>query len=250
MQYSPGAHRNPTSQGGFDPLSASRWTEWWFPLEGTGGLTDASPHGAMHVEQEDGRLRVMVQAFGAGADTVEVWSGGEQVAAQAVALEALDPVAFEFDVAPEGPWRVALPGLGLEACSNAEEPGLDGVCGFGGEPSVSRPFDTNAEAWEALPETDRLVFEARELARGRRYAEARALYERAVEAEPWNREALLGLAATDLRSARYEDGLAHARRALQLDSYDPEANSSPATCISPWGVVQMRWIRSAGPPGR
>ncbi len=224
VQYSPGAHRNPISQGGFDPLSASRWTEWWFPLEGTGGLSDASPHGAMHVEREDGRLRVVVQAFQAGPDTVKMWLGGQQVAAQAVALEALNPVDVEFDVAPEGPWRVALPGLGLEACSNAEEPGLDGVCGFGGEPSVSRPFETNSGAWDALPETDRLVFEARELARGRRYADARTLYERALAAEPWNREALLGLAALALRSARYEDGLAHARRALQLDTYDPEAN--------------------------
>ncbi len=224
VQYSPGAQRNPITQGGFDPLSASRWTEWWFPLEGTGGLTDASPLGAMHVEQEDGRLRVVVQAFRAGADTVKAWSGGEQVGARAVVLEALDPVVVEFDAAPESPWQVAVPGLGLEACSNAEEPGLDGVCGFRGEPSVSRPFGSNAEAWEALPETDRLVFEARELARGRRYAEARALYERAVAAEPWNREALLGLGSLALRSARYEVGLAHARRVLQLDTYDPEAN--------------------------
>ena len=224
VQYSPGSHRNPISQGAFDPLSADRWTEWWFPLEGTGGLTDASPRGAMHVEQEDGRLRVVVQAFGAGADTVKAWSGGEQVGARAVALEALDPVAVEFDAAPGSPWRVSVPGLGLEACSNAEEPGLVGVCGFGGEPSVSRPFGTNAEAWEALPETDRLLFEARELARGRRYAEARTLYERVFAAEAWNREALLGLGALALRSARYEEGLVHARRALQLDTYDPEAN--------------------------
>ena len=224
VQYSPGADRNPISQAGFDPLSASRWTETWFPLEGTGGLTDASPHGAMHVEREGGRLRVVVQAFGAGADTVKVWSGGEQVAARPVALEALDPVTIEFDVAPESPWRVSLPGLGLEACSNAEEPGLDGVCGFGGEPSVSRPFAMDPEAWDALPETDRLVFEARQLTRGRRYADARALYERAVAAEPWNRDGLLGLGALALRSARYEEGLTHARRVLQLDTYDPEAN--------------------------
>ena len=224
VQYSPGADRNPISQGAFDPLSASRWTETWFPLEGTGGLTDASPHGAMHVAREDGRLQVVVHAFGTQADTVKVWSGDEQVAARPVALDALDPVTVEFDVAPESPWRVTLPGLGLEGCSNAEEPGLDGVCGFRGEPSVSRPFGTNAEAWEALPETDRLVFEARELARGRRYVEARARYQRAAAAEPWNREALLGLGTLALRSARYEEGLAHARRVLQLDTYDPEAN--------------------------
>ena len=224
VQYSPGEDRNPISQGTFDPLSASRWTETWFPLEGTGGLTDASPHGAMHVEREDGRLRVVVQAFGAAADTVTAWSGAEPVGARAVTLEPLESVTVEFDIAPGVPWRVSVPGLGLEGCSNAEVPGLDGVCGFGGAPSVTRSFATSAEAWDALPETDRLLFEARELARGRFYADALPLYERAVADEPWNREALLGLAALALRSARYEDGLAHARRALQLDTYDPEAN--------------------------
>ena len=223
-QYQPGAHRNPISQAGFDPFSASRWSEWWFPLEGTGGLTDASPHGAMHVERESDRLRVVVQAFGSGVDTVKAWSGGEPVDARAVALEPLEPVALEFDVDPGRPWRVAVPGLRLEACSRPGATGLAGVCGFGGDPSVSRPFGTNAEAWDALPETDRLVFEARELARGRRHADARTLYERALAAEPWNREALLGLGALALRSARHEEGLAHARRALQLDTYDPEAN--------------------------
>ena len=224
VQYQPGADRNPISQAGFEPLSASRWTEVWFPLEGTGGLTDASAYGAMHVEREGDRLRVVVQAFGAGADTVKAWSGGEQVAARAVALEPLAPVVVEVDVVPDGPWRVAVPGLGLEGCSNPGEAGFGGICGLDGDRAVSRPFATNAEAWEALPETDRLVFEARELARGRRYPEAGALYERAADAEPWNREALLGLGALALRSARYEEGLVHARRALQLDTYDPEAN--------------------------
>ena len=165
-----------------------------------------------------------MHAFGTAADTVNVWSGDDRVSARAVALGALDPVTVEFDVAPERPWRVALPGLGLDGCSNADVPGLVGVCGFGGDPSVSRPFATNAEAWDALPETDRLVFEARELTRGRRYAEAGVLYERARAAEPWNRDALLGLGTLALRSARYEEGLAHARRVLRLDTYDPEAN--------------------------
>ena len=223
-QYQPGAHRNPVSKAGFDPLSASRWTEWWFPLEGTGGLSDASPHGAMHVERESDRLRVVVQAFGTGVDTVAAWSGGEPVDARAVALEPLEPVALEFDVDPGRPWRVAVPGLRLEACSRPGATGLAGVCGFGGEPSVSRPFGTNAEAWDALPETDRLVFEARELARARRHADARTLYEPGARGRAVEPGGIAGSRHAGLRSARHEEGLAHARRALQLDTYDPEAN--------------------------
>ena len=56
-------------------MSASRWTETWFPLEQTGGLTDASRDGAMHVSLEDDRLAIGVNAFRDVADTLKVWSG-------------------------------------------------------------------------------------------------------------------------------------------------------------------------------
>ncbi len=217
VQYQPGDHRNPITQAAFAPLSASRWTEIWFPLEGTGGLTDASREGAMHVEQDGGRVRVVVNAFGDAGDTLKVWSGddlgkAEPVAAQAVALGALQPFEATFEVDADRLFRVALPGLGLDYRSDPRERMLD------------RPFAVDSGAWAAIPQADRDVFEARELAKGRRYAEARELYERAAEAEPWNRDALVGLGALALRSARYEEGLDYARRALQLDAYDAEAN--------------------------
>lgn len=212
VQYSPGDHRNPVTQAAFAPLSASTWTETWFPLEGTGGLTDASREGAMHVERDGARVRVAINAFGDVSDTVRVWSGGDPIAAEPVSLAALEPVEATFDVPAGRPFRVELPKLGLDYGSDPAERMLD------------RPFELEADAWAALPGADRLVFEARELAKGRRYAEARALYEEAAALEPWNRGVLLGLGALALRSARYDEGLGHARRALQLDTYDAEAN--------------------------
>ena len=212
VQYQPGDHVNPVTEAAFDPLSASAWTETWFPLEGTGGLTDASREGAMHVAREGGEVRVTVQAFGDVTDTVRVWSDDELVAVEPVALVALDPVAATFDVPAGRPFRVALPALGLDYAS---DPAVR---------AVDRPFEMDAEAWEKTPEADRLVFQARELAKGRRYAQARELFEAAAALEPWNRGALLGLADLDLRSGRYEEGLVHARRALQLDTYDAAAN--------------------------
>ena len=212
VQYSPGDHVNPVTQAAFDPLSSSAWTETWFPLEGTGGLTDASREGAMHVDREGGRLSVTVNAFRDLADTVRVWSGDELVATRPVALEALAAHREEFEVDAEEPFRVALDGLDLDYESDPASRML------------SRPFETDPAARPSLPEADVQVFEARELAKGRRYREARVLFEAAAESEPWNREARLGLAALDLRSARYEEGLRHANRALQLDAYDAEAN--------------------------
>ena len=212
VQYSPGDHVNPVTQAAFDPLSSSSWTETWFPLEGTGGLTDASRDGAMHVEREGGRLSVTVNAFRDLADTMRVWSGDDLVAARPVTLEALAAHQEEFEVDAELPYRVALDGLDLD---------------YESDPAgrmLSRPFATDPAARARMPEADRQVFEARELAKGRRYREARALFAEAAAAEPWNREALLGLAALELRSARYEEGLGYANRALQLDGYDAHAN--------------------------
>ena len=212
VQYSPGDHVNPVTQAAFDPLSSSSWTETWFPLEGTGGLTDASREGAMHVEREGGRLSVTVNAFRDLADTLRVWSGDELVAARPVGLEALAAHREEFEVDADLPYRVALEGLDLD---------------YESDPAgrmLSRPFATDPVARASMPEADVKVFEARELAKGRRYREARELFEEAAATEPWNREALLGLAALELRSARYEEGLGYANRALQLDGYDAHAN--------------------------
>ncbi|MDE2875020.1 MAG: DUF5107 domain-containing protein [Gemmatimonadota bacterium] len=213
VQYSPGAHVNPVTQAAFDPLSASAWTETWFPLEGTGGLSDASREGAMHVELGDSVLRVVVNAFGDVTDTLRIWAGERLIENRSIDLVALEPYEATISHASGDRYlRVELPGLGLDYTADSRER------------SLSRPFETDPQAWESIPEADRLVFQARELAKGRRYGESRLLFEEAAAAEPWNRGALLGLADLALRSARYEEGLEHARRVLQLDTYDAAAN--------------------------
>ena len=213
VQYSPGEHVNPVTQAGFDPLSASAWTETWFPLEGTGGLSDASREGAMHVELGDSLLRVTVNAFGEVTDTMRIWEGDHLIVNDAVDLVALEPLEVTVPrVSSDRRVRVELPGLDLDYTTGSEDR------------SLSRPFETDPRAWESIPGADRLVFQGRELAKGRRYGEAREMFEAAAAEEPWNRGALLGLADLALRSARYEEGLEHARRALQLDTYDAAAN--------------------------
>jgi tetratricopeptide (TPR) repeat protein len=212
VQYSPGADVNPISQVGFEPGATDRWSETWFPLEGIGGLTDASRDGAMHVSREDGKLRVAVNAFGDMTDTLRVSSGDRVLAALPIAFSALEPVERVIDLAGATTYEVDLPALGLHYTSDARARQL------------ARPFTTDSAAWAQIPETDRRVVAARELARGRRYHEARAMFESALAEEPWNRDALLGLADLEYRRGLYEAGLAHVTRALQLDAYDAAAN--------------------------
>jgi tetratricopeptide (TPR) repeat protein len=212
VQYAPGASVNPITQAGFDPASASRWSETWFPVEGIGGLTDASRDGAMHVQTENGRLTISVNAFGNLTDTLTVWANGRVMASQPVVFRALVPFETTVDVPADVDFRVRLPALGLDYDSDPRGRLL------------ARPFATDTSAWPQIPEVERRVFEGRELVKGRRYSAARALFDSAIAHQPWHRGALLGLADLSYRSAKYEAGLVYVNRVLQLDAYDAEAN--------------------------
>ncbi|NIN11722.1 MAG: DUF5107 domain-containing protein [Gemmatimonadales bacterium] len=212
VQYAPGADVNPITQVGFDPGATDRWSETWFPLEGIGGLSDASREGAMFVSRDDRKLTVRINAFGNLADTLRVSSDGRMLATLPIAFSALEPVDHVVDLEGATNVEVELPALGLY---------------FTSDPSarqLARPFTAEPSAWAQIPEVDRQVFAGRELAKGRRYHEAREMFESALAFEPWNRDASLGLADLEYRRGLYEAGLAHATRALQLDTYDAEAN--------------------------
>jgi tetratricopeptide (TPR) repeat protein len=212
VQYAPGNDVNPIKQAGFDPGTADRWTETWFPVEGLGGLTDVSREGAMHVRHEGERLTVSVHAFGNVVDTLRISSGDHVVASIPITFVALEPVERTVDLAAGSAYRIELPALRIDYSSDA------------GTRALARPFATDPSVIEQTPAADRWIAEARELAKGRRYAPARTLFEQALAEEPWNRAALLGLADLEYRSARYEQGLAFVTPALELDAYDAAAN--------------------------
>jgi tetratricopeptide (TPR) repeat protein len=212
VQYSPGSDVNPIAQASFDPGASDRWSETWFPLEGIGGLTDASRDGAMHVKQEAGRVKVSVNAFGDMVDTLWVSSGGSVPASIPIEFRALEPVEHEVDLEGATSFRVELRSLGLDYTSDPARREL------------ARPFAQDPAARKQIPRADQLTFEASELAKGRRYHRARRVFETALIEEPWHRAALLGLAELEYRRGLYELGMAHVIRVLQLDAYDAEAN--------------------------
>ena len=212
VQYQPGDESNPITQGGLRSHVGEPVDRTWFPLEGTGGLTDASREGAMHVSLDEDRLAIGVNAFGAVADTLKVWSGDRLVTAVPVNLAVLEPFQTTVEVTPGDPYRVQLHALGLD---------------YGSDPTdrlLARPFSTDPGAASGIPEADRMVFEAKELLKGRRHGQALELFTAALAVEPWNREALLGLAELAYRAGLLDEGLGHVNRALQLDAYDAEAN--------------------------
>jgi tetratricopeptide (TPR) repeat protein len=212
VQYSPGSDVNPITQAAFDPGAVDRWSETWFPLEGLGGLTDASRDGAMFVTREAGTVSASISAFGDMADTLRVWSDDRLVASIPTEFVALEASEYTFDIPDGSSYRVELPALGLDYSSDPSTREL------------ARPFVTDPNARPQIPAADVHVFEARELAKGRRYKAARELFEAALTEEPWHREAMLGLADLEYRRGLYESGLTFVNRVLQLNAYDASAN--------------------------
>jgi predicted Zn-dependent protease len=153
-----------------------------------------------------------VNAFGNVSDTLRVSANDRLLALFPITFSALEPVERVVDLEGETAFRVELPLLGLDYT-------LDPTAR-----KLARPFATDPAARERIPRADQLAFEARELARGRRYHEAREMFAMARAEEPWHREALLGLADLEYRRGLYEAGLAHVTRVLQLDAYDASAN--------------------------
>ncbi|HCK60447.1 MAG TPA: hypothetical protein DHW11_04420 [Gemmatimonadetes bacterium] len=212
VQYSPSGDVNPISEVGFSPGSSDRWTETWFPVERLGGLTEASREGALYVERIGTEVLVRAHSFVAAADTLVISVGGDTVLTDARDFNVLEPVSWSVEVPEDADVVITLGALGLHYDSDPQSKSLD------------RPFQTPPEAVPSIPWADRNAEAASELVQGRRLAEARHTYEEVLDAEPWHREALLGLADLEFRRGLNSTGLLYARRALQLDAYDTEAN--------------------------
>lgn len=212
VQYSPGAEVNPIQQVGFDPGASDRWSDTWFPLEGTGGLTQASQYGAIYARTEGTGYAVTVTSFGNAIDTLRVWHGDTLTRTIPLSLNALVPVTHTLPGADSTNYRIELRALGINYRTTH-----DSI-------TLAREWITDTAAIRAIPEATRMATAARQLALGRRYPEARALYTQVLAREPWQRDALLGMAQLEYRRGRYAEGLAFARKVLQLNTYDADAN--------------------------
>ena len=212
VQYSPNGDVNPISEVGFSPGSSDRWTETWFPIEKLGGLTEASREGVLYMERVGNEVLVRAHSFVAIADTLTISVGGDTVLVDAADFDVLEPVSWRVEAEDGAEVVIALPGLGLFYDSDPRSEVLD------------RPFQTPYEAVPSIPWADRTSEAASELVQGRRLNQARQKYEEVLDVEPWHREALLGLADLEFRRGRNSTGLVYARQALQLDTYDAEAN--------------------------
>lgn len=208
VQYSAGEHQNPITEGAFPPLATDTWSERWYPVMGTGGLSEVSQSGLMHVGQSTDGLSVRVNTFRAADLTMQAYLDGESIFSGATSLA---PLTVWTETVPRAD-RIVIPELDLEWKAERTDR------------TLQRPFALDPDARPSQSQAQRDLFEGRERMKARRYDAARALFEGVESGEPWNRDALVELAELDLRAGLFEAGLHRVNKARELDAHDARAN--------------------------
>jgi tetratricopeptide (TPR) repeat protein len=94
------------------------------------------------------------------------------------------------------------------------------------QPAPMAPRESSPRVTRNPPEVNPRVEAGYAAYTGGDLATARSEYEQALRDEPMNRDALLGLAAIDVRSGRYESAEALYLRVLRIEPRDPQAQAA------------------------
>lgn len=223
-QAAEGSTFTPFKHRGFEPYAADEWTEYWFPVKGTGGFVKANDRGALNVvlpgtrrpgvgkgapEVVAGALELRFSPVQAVNDSIEVLDGDRVVFTERLSLKPLETWTKSLDVRipPErlrvriGDWMDYRPAAGDELSRPLESP---------------KDFD-----WDSV---QGLHLKGKEWMRQRDYAQAQASLEACLKKDPNYLPALSDLAMVRYRAMDYQGAWDLARKGLAIDTYDPAAN--------------------------
>ena len=209
LQYSPGGHNNPQKQSNFEPYSADKWREVWFPIKEIGGISDVSESAVMNVELEGGQLVIGINPFIQTSVTLEVSSKGKLLHSESLNLQPMDVFTKKIDLKGATDYEVKVTELNLHFTSDPDDR------------LIERPFQSENIR---LPSNQKLYKKGWEDMKYRLYGKAKSKFLQVIAADPYHIEALLGLGELYYRQGLYEEGLKWANQALRLDTYHPAAN--------------------------
>jgi Tfp pilus assembly protein PilF len=214
----------PFKHRGFEPHSSDTWTEYWFPVKGTGGFVDATPRAVLNVILPGSlrpgatakapmvkarALEIRVAALTAIDDALEVLDGDRTVFTTPLRLAPAATWArtLEADV-PAERLRVRI-GTWLDYRAVAHD-------------ELSRPLESPKDFdWTSA---QGLWLTGKEWIRQRDYVQAQDALDACLKKDPHYLPALADLAMVRYRALDYQGAWDLARRGLAIDTYDPASN--------------------------
>ncbi len=207
-QASRGSELTPFKHVGFAPYTAVAWTDSWFPLKHTRGMTNASLRGALNLRVQDGWLKVDWMSLEHQSDTLEIIGSGTSLLRKKIVLKPMD--LFRDSLKWDGNIDQIIVKLGHDILT--DDPGQP----------LNRPLKTPSDFdWESAYG---LLVHGTDLSRQKNYSEAAVYLTRALEKNSNLVPALTQMAQIMYRQGSYEKAREYAGKALAVDTYDPAAN--------------------------
>jgi tetratricopeptide (TPR) repeat protein len=198
----------PFKHVGFAPYATDSWSDTWFPVKHTRGITNASLLGALNLRVQDGWLKIDWMALTNLSDTLKVSLQGQTLLEKKITLHPME--LFRDSLLWNGNAGELSATLGSEVLT--AEPGG----------TLSRPlespanFDWNSEYGLLLQGTD--------LSMQKNYAEAEGYLVKAIEKNPCLVPALARMAQIKYRQGLYSEARDFAGKGLTVDTYDAASN--------------------------
>ncbi len=208
VQYFPG-EENPISQANFEPHRTDQWTEVWFPIKNTKGLSEASEWGAMNMDSSDGNLELYINSFIQTEGTI-VFSQNDRVESIEQNFSPNQSYAVKFqNINPDAPYTITIKALRLYYQST---PRL-----------IRRPFATPHDL-KNLSTTARLFQKGLDAQRFRNFDEAESFFQEVLSNDPAHLEARQKMGELLHQKGQYNDAIKILNEGLSIDTYHPGLN--------------------------
>ncbi len=229
-QAAEGSSKTPYKHLSFKSKEVERFTEYWFPVKETGGITDINEYGILNAVtsgesrvasrsaatipiDRDGEFRVASEvksefrfcALQAVQDSIHILGTEGQEYAYWLNLEPMETVQFSVVASEKSGNHDQLTGIRFDLTRH-----------YSDRPVDSPPFDWNSLQGKYLA--------AMEHSRQRNYTAALKGFYDCLITDLYFMPALVGAAEEQMRIMEYEQAENLLRRALSVDTYHPQAN--------------------------
>lgn len=195
----------------FGPSMSDSWSEIWFPVKETGGISDATPFGSMNVTHLDGRVQIAINALQDIKDSLTVKLDGKQVFHKNISLAPMEIFKEEVSISSgNGTVEVAV---GKDKLHYSSDPEAG---------NVNRPVAS--QEGSELNTTETLFQLAEDDLSSRNFDEALLKYQQLLEKDPNHSIAKARIAEIYYGRGEFDEALPYASQVLALNTYAPYGN--------------------------
>lgn len=203
--------KTPFKHHGFKPYATDIFTEYWFPVKNTGGVTEANTLGALNVEKEDGQIVIRFCPVQRLNERITVLQGNRSVFSAMLDLDVLE--TWEKQIENEFPDALLTIIVGGNKLVYKEK---------NTDEQASRPVKAPADFdWQSVYG---LYIDGVHWMHQNNHERAMTSFQNCLDKDPYYAPALNKLSGLYYRKAQYEKALEYVRRSISINAYDPEGN--------------------------